>query len=115
MRRGDNLRLHAPSNGRNIAMLHSEVIDIDGASLLGIRVDMPNAPVLMVVGKKGFVGCGYFNPEVADKVSHALAVVSGVASFDDVLAAEVKAVSSAASDLGVSEGMTGAAAARLLA
>ncbi len=96
-------------------MLHSEVIDIDGVSLLGIRVDMPNAPVLMIVGKKGFVGCGYFKPEVADKVSHALAVVSGVASFDDVLSAEVKIASAAAAQLGVTPGMTGAEAARLLA
>ncbi len=96
-------------------MLTSQVVHVDEASLLGIQVALPNAPVLMLVGNKGFVGCGYFNVEVADKVSHALAIVSGVSSFDDILVAKVKAMSKPAADLGISEGMSGRDAAKLLA
>jgi uncharacterized protein YunC (DUF1805 family) len=95
-------------------MLISENIDIGGKSLLGVRVDLPGAPVLMLVGTKGFIGCGYFRTEVADKVGHALAVVSGVSSFQDILAGKVAAVSAPAAELGVEPGMDGRSAASLL-
>lgn len=95
-------------------MLSSELVSVEEASLLGIKVDLPNAPVLMLVGSKGFIGCGYFKTEVADKVSHALAVVSGVKTFDEMLRGEVVAVSTAASDLGIAVGMNGAEAAKVL-
>lgn len=96
-------------------MVANELVRVDDKSLLGVCVSLPNAPVLMLIGSKGFIGCGYFSIEVADKVGHALAVVSGVSSFDDVLAGTVKGVSSAAGALGVAPGMSGREAARLLA
>jgi len=96
-------------------MLRSEVVNVDGTSLLGIKVELPGAPLVMLVGKKGFIGCGYFKTEVADKVSHALAIVSGVSSFEDVLAGTVQAVSKPASEMGVTIGMTAVEAAKLLA
>ena len=69
----------------------------------------------MLIGKKGFIGCGYFKMEVAEKLGHALAIVSGVSTFDDVLNGEVKEISKAAGDLGVTVGMKGEEAAGLLA
>lgn len=97
-------------------MISSEQpVRVSGGTVTGVRVDLPGAPVLMLVGAKGFVGCGYFRTDVADRVGHALAVVSGVASFDDMLAAEVKAVSAAAGALGVAAGMAGREAVARLA
>jgi uncharacterized protein YunC (DUF1805 family) len=97
-------------------MIASEqTVKVGEAEVTGVRVALPGAPVLMLVGAKGFVGCGYFRPEVADRVGHALAVVTGVKSFDDMLAADVKAVSAAAAALGIAPGMSGRAAAALLA
>ncbi len=96
-------------------MVGTEIVRAGDASLMGVRVDLPGAPALMLVGEKGFVGCGYFSVDVADKVGHALAVVSGVSSFEDVLEARVKAVSAAAAALGVSVGMTGSEAGGILA
>jgi uncharacterized protein YunC (DUF1805 family) len=98
-----------------MSMLKSEVVKVDGESLLGIEVATPNAPILMLVGHKGLVGCGYFRIEAADKVGHALAVVSGVRSIPDVLAGKVTAVSRLAEQAGVKPGMTGAEAAARLA
>jgi uncharacterized protein YunC (DUF1805 family) len=95
-------------------MLESEIVKVGSGSLLGVRVDLPTAPVLMLVGNNGFLGCGYFKPEVADKVGHALAVVSGVGSFADMLAADVVAVSTDGEALGIRPGMKGAEAAALL-
>ncbi len=96
-------------------MIKNEKIVVGDKSLDGLKVEMPGASVLMIVGEKGFVGCGYFKVEVADKVGHALAIVSGVKSFEDVLAAKVCAISTKAAELGISEGMTGEEAAKLLA
>lgn len=96
-------------------MLKSQIVTVGEKQLQGIRVSLPNAPVLMLVGSKGFVGCGYFGVDVADKVGHALAVVSGVGSFDDMLNATVKAFSREAGNIGVTTEMTGAEAAKLLA
>ena len=53
------------------------------------------------------MGCGYLSTETADKLGHALAIVTGVASYDDMLAAKVVKVSSAAAALGVTVGMSG--------
>ncbi|MFC1498470.1 YunC family protein [Verrucomicrobiota bacterium] len=96
-------------------MLNSRIIAVGDVSVLGIKVDLPGAPVLMLVGEKGFIGCGYFKMETADKVGHALAVVSGVKSFEDMLAASVIAVSEQAAKLGVTVGMTGSDAVKLIA
>ncbi|MCW3994054.1 MAG: DUF1805 domain-containing protein [Candidatus Bathyarchaeota archaeon] len=78
-------------------------------SCLGLRVELPDSPpLLLVVAEKGFVMCGFLNVDVAEKLGVAAAVVSGVKSFEDVLNANVKAVTSKAGALGVSVGMKGA-------
>jgi uncharacterized protein YunC (DUF1805 family) len=96
-------------------MLEIKPITVGSATLQGVQVNFPNAPLLMLVGSRGAVACGYLKIEVADRFDHALAVVSGVRSFDDVLAAPVKAVSRAAAALGVTSSMTGAEAAAKIA
>lgn len=96
-------------------MVRTEPIAVGDAVVQGVRIDMPSAPVLMLVGEKGFLGCGYFRPDVADKFSHAVAIVSGVSSFEDMLAARVAVVSEAAAGLGIEENMSGAEAATRLA
>jgi uncharacterized protein YunC (DUF1805 family) len=67
----------------------------------------------MIVGRLGFVCCGFLNIEAAEKMNVAAAVVTGVKSFDDVLNAEVKAVTSKARALGVKTGIKGKDALRL--
>jgi len=49
--------------------------------------------------------CGYLNIEAAEKVGSAAAIVSGVNSFEDVLNAEIKAVTTKAKGLGLETGM----------
>lgn len=63
--------------------------------------------VLLISASRGMLGCGYFSVETADKIGDALAVVSGVKNYDDMLRAEVKKVSAAAAQRGVLVGMTG--------
>jgi uncharacterized protein YunC (DUF1805 family) len=65
------------------------------------------ANLLMIKGQLGFLGCGYFNIDVANKIGEAVALVTGVKSYDDMLKADVFKVSSAGKELGIEEGMKG--------
>jgi uncharacterized protein YunC (DUF1805 family) len=82
-----------------------EIESIGGAT--GVHVKLPNADFLLVLGSKGYIMCGYLNMASAEKKGDAAAMVTGVSSFDDVLAAKVVSVSSGAKVLGISEGMSG--------
>jgi len=80
-------------------------VEVDGGSFLALKAEMPDLPpLLLMVGGKGFVMCGYLNVEVAERLGAAAAIVSGVKSFEDVLNAEIKAATSKAKALGIEPG-----------
>jgi uncharacterized protein YunC (DUF1805 family) len=92
-------------------MINFASVKVDGKILSSIKVDLPESPPLvLIVGEKGFVMCGFLNAETAEKFNVAAAVVSGVKSFEDVLNAQVKIVTSKAKSLGVEVGMKGSEA-----
>ena len=75
---------------------------------LGVRVELPSSPpLLLVVAERGFVMCGFLNVDAAEKLDVVAAVVGGVRSFEDVLNAQVKAATSKAKNLGVNVGIKG--------
>ena len=80
----------------------------------GILARLKNANLVMIFAEKGFVACGYLNIETAEKLGDALALVTGVKTFDDVLNAQIIKVSSKAREFGITEGMTGRKALELL-
>ena len=69
------------------------------------------APLLIVRGSLGFLGCGYINVDAC--ADEACAIVSGVNTHNDMLEATIKAVSKDATKLGIKVGMTGAEAIEL--
>lgn len=81
----------------------------------GVHVATANSNILLIQGSKGFLGCGYFKVEIADKMGDAAAIVTGVKNYQDMEAAKVVAVSAKARELGVNEGITGKEALALLA
>jgi len=92
-------------------MISVMTVKVDGKSCLGLRTDLPESPpLLLMIADKGFVMCGFLNIEAAEKLGVNAAVVSGVKSFEDVLSAQVKAVTTKAKSLGVEVGMKGAEA-----
>ena len=96
-------------------MINVTSLKIDDKVAVGLRVDLPDSPpLLLTVGRTGFVMCGFLNIDVAEKVNVTAAMVSGVKTFDDVLAAEIKAVTSKAQMEGVKVGMKGKDAVKLL-
>jgi uncharacterized protein YunC (DUF1805 family) len=70
-------------------------------------IPLRSGSLLLIQGSKGMLGCGYLSVDTAEKLGDALAVVTGVKSYEDMLKAKVKKVSSAAALMGVKEGMSG--------
>jgi len=96
-------------------MISVTTLRVDGKSFTGLRTDLPDSPpLLLIMGEKGFVMCGFLNVESAEKLGVTAAVVSGVKTFDDVLNGQVKAVTSKAKNLGIEVGMKGADALKLM-
>lgn len=84
-----------------------DTIQIDSQSFRADTIPTPHATLLVLQGSKGMLGCGYLSLETAEKMKDALAIVTGVASYEDMLKALVKRVSTEAAKLGVQPGMTG--------
>ncbi len=84
-----------------------EKIQIDAQWFEGHCIALPKSTLLLIRGRRGVLGCGYFRVETADRTGDALAVVTGVKSCAEMLTAEVRQVSAAAAALGVRPGMSG--------
>ncbi len=96
-------------------MIHTTPLRINDKTATGLKVDLPDSPPLvMIIGQTGFIMCGFLNMEAAEKLNVTAATVSGVKNFDDVLEAEVKAVTSKAERKGIKVGMKGKDAVKLL-
>ena len=92
-------------------MINVTTVKVDGRTCLGLRVDLPESPpLLLVVADKGFVMCGFLNMDAAEKLGVNAAMVSGVKTFEDVLNAQVKAATTKAKNSGVDSGMKGSEA-----
>jgi uncharacterized protein YunC (DUF1805 family) len=92
-------------------MINVTSLKVDGKACLGVKVELPDSPpMLLIIAEKGFVMCGLLNVEAAEKLGVAAAMVSGVKTFEDVLNAQVKAVTSKAKILGVNVGVKGSEA-----
>ena len=90
-------------------MIEVTPIQVNDKTATGLKVDLPEspAPLIMIIGSKGLVCCGFINMDAAERQCIAAAMVSGVKTFDDVLNAEVKAATTKAQALGVKAGVNG--------
>ncbi|NHO67927.1 YunC family protein [Aestuariicella hydrocarbonica] len=84
----------------------TELPDMDWNNLTRERVEL-KLPLLVIKGSKGLLACAYLDIETCNKTGEACAIVSGVKSHDDMLKAQVKAVSDNAKALGIEVGMNG--------
>jgi len=74
--------------------------------VVGIEVELPSSPPLVVlVGRRAFVACGFLNIELAERLGIPCARVTGVRSIEDVLEREVQQATSRARELGIVEGV----------
>lgn len=84
-----------------------QMIEVEGKRAIGIRVEFEPAPFLMIKADNGILSCGFINIEAAEKIGVAAAMVSGVKTFEDVLKANVNAVTTQARKRGIEKGMLG--------
>lgn len=84
-----------------------EKIVIEGKEFEGWKISSESANILMIKAEHGFIGCGYFNIETANKLQEHVGIVTGVKTFDDMLDAEIVALSDAAESVGIRKGMKG--------
>ncbi|DAC72852.1 MAG TPA: DUF1805 domain-containing protein [Thermoplasmata archaeon] len=82
-----------------------ETIKIEKGELTGYCIDLGKAPLLILQAKKGYVMCGYLNISAANKIGDIAGRVTGVKTFNDMLAAEVIEVSENAKQAGLAQGM----------
>ncbi len=84
-----------------------EKIILDGKEFEAWRIPTESAAILLIKAAHGFIGCGYFAVETANKLQERVAVVTGVKTFDDMLEAKIIACSNSAEAVGVRMGMSG--------
>jgi uncharacterized protein YunC (DUF1805 family) len=80
-------------------------IKLENGEVTGYRIDLGKAPLLLVIAKRGYVMCGYLNIAAANKIGDIAGRVTGVKTFEDVLAASIVEVSENAKQVGLKEGM----------
>ena len=90
-----------------VGLIETRGIMIDKKTATGLKVNLEDAPLLLIIAPKGYVMCGYLNLETAERLGQVAAIVAGVKSFDDVLGAKVVKTTTNARALGISEGMLG--------
>jgi uncharacterized protein YunC (DUF1805 family) len=96
-------------------MINVAPLKINDKVAMGLRVDLPDSPpLLLIVGRTGFVMCGFLDMNAAEKLNVVAAMVSGVKTFDDALNADIRAVTSKAQMKGIRIGMKGKDAIKLL-
>jgi len=96
-------------------MINVAPLKIDDRVAVGLRADLPDSPpLLLIIGRTGFVMCGFLNMDTAEKLNVTAAMVSGVKTLDDILEAEIKAVTSKAQMKGIKVRMKGKDAVKLL-
>ncbi len=89
-------------------MITIESLKVHNTTFLGVKIGLPDSPpLLLIIAGKGFVMCGFLNTAAAENLGVAAAVVRGVSDFQDVLDADVEAVTSKAKALGVRVGIRG--------
>ena len=86
----------------------SEKLTIDGKTFDAYSVSLDPAPFLLIrAADKSFLACGFLDIAAADSLSACAAKVRGVKTFDDMLKAEIVAVTKEAEKRGIRAGMTG--------
>jgi uncharacterized protein YunC (DUF1805 family) len=82
-------------------------LQLEGMTFKSVTLPTANSVILLIQGTKANLGCGYFSMAAAEKMKDRFAIVRGVSSIDEVLAAPVADLSPEAAACGVTVGMSG--------
>lgn len=83
-----------------------KIIPYGDRRLIGVEVDLPNSPPLVVLrGERGFAMCGFLDINVVNKLGLFAVKVRGVRSVEELLEKEVEEASDEAYRQGVKPGV----------
>ena len=82
-------------------------ISLGRKKAVGFEIALPHANLVLAVGRKGYVMCGYLNLQAAAKFGDAACIVRGVKTVRDLLSRPVAEVSPAARKAGIRPGISG--------
>lgn len=85
-------------------MIQFDTYQKDGKTYTFLKVNMGEAPLILLNGQKGYVMCGYLNLEAATKHGDLGVRVSGVNDLESLLESRVAGCTPAASEAGITEG-----------
>ncbi len=86
-------------------MIDTDIIETEKGAALGIKINLPKAPLLLIIAEKGFICCGYFNKDTIEKLNQAAVIVKGVRTFKQMLSKQPDYVSKKARKLGAKKKM----------
>ena len=89
--------------------------EIDGKKIVGESINVGPFSMFLAHTGKGLIGCGVFNVPVLDKFGYPAArIESPIASIEDLLEKSVVEVNASAKAKGVTVGMSGREALKLI-
>jgi len=88
-------------------MITTAYVTVGSHGMDGVSVPTTNNCVLVIQAPKGLLGCKYISIQRANQMMDCVAIVKNVETLDEMLTAEVCAVSRVANALGIKPGMTG--------
>ena len=82
--------------------------------VLCARVAMQNAPLILLICKRGFIMCGYLDLTTAEKLGDTACVIRGVSTFEDAFNSKIADATDGAKSAGIFPGMDVRDALRIL-
>lgn len=81
-------------------------IEVNNVVFKAIHLELSDkGNLLMILGAKGYIMCGYLNINTAQKMGDVACIVTGVKTIEDVLNSKIVALTSNAQKLGIEMGM----------
>ncbi|MDD2524147.1 MAG: DUF1805 domain-containing protein [Endomicrobiia bacterium] len=81
-------------------------IEINKSIFKAVHIELSDSSnLLMIIGSKGYIMCGYLNINTAQKMGDVACIVTGVKTIEDILNSKIVALTSNAQKLGVEMGM----------
>lgn len=85
-------------------MIEHRKIQIGDRSVEALAFGLTGKNLIVLRGSRGYIMCGYLNLEASEKFNDAAVKITGVATIDDALKANVSACTKRAKELGITEG-----------
>ena len=85
-------------------MCYSETIKAGKKNIQAFLLNLGKANLIVLLGSRGYVMCGYLNLKAADKFGDLAVKITGVSNFREALNARVHSLSRAARHSGIKKG-----------